>query len=312
MHKTRAKSLPAVTPHYYQSSNRVGAGILFWLPVVGGGGAAVLGFVYAFLAGLCHEMDGSIWRFVVLPLIVLPVFAALLGAVGWCVCQLGKVRRRRLRLPIALCAGAMGLYAAWDIYLNLGTGRKLLHPQWMGPVGLWRHMCALAADEGQWSWIPWGLEAVAIFGVIAAFMKGVDTEIPFCEKCGRWADDVLLLELNDGPCDVVAAQLAAGQIDGLRALGPRPTAERRFLRVRVLQCPCGAIRFVTVERVSVTPGEESRVTFRSRLPGHDSTLRFDPGSPSSEDAKSVVANLEIDFETQRKLEDFRVELLKME
>jgi hypothetical protein len=315
MHKPHAKSPPAVAPHYYQSSNRVGAGTLFWLPVVGGGGAAVLGSVYAFLAYLCSDAAAtSIWRIVVLPFIVLPFFAALLAGLGWCVCQLGKVRRRPLRLPIAFCVGAMGLYAAWNVYLNFGTGLTIsgMLTHWMGPAQLWRGMRGLAAERGLWSWINWGVEAVAIFGLIFAFVKSQDSEIPFCEKCGRWTGEALKLELNPWPPDALAQQLARGDVDGLRRLGPRPTAERDFVRVRVLQCPCGASRFVTVERVKVTPGEESGATFRASLPGHGSTLHFDPGSPDSEDVSPVVANLEVDFETQRKLEDLRAELLKTE
>src|SRR5438445_7896548 len=100
MKKASAPPLPAVTPHYYRSSNRVGAGILFWLPVVGGIGAAVLGSVYAFLAYFCFILDAPVWRILIPPLFVLPLFAVLLAVLGWIVCQLGKVRNWPMRLPI--------------------------------------------------------------------------------------------------------------------------------------------------------------------------------------------------------------------
>lgn len=304
MGKTHAKNPPAITPKYYHSSDRVGAGLLFWLPVVGGGGAGLLGFIYAFIAYLLYTLEESGWL-----IVVVPFFAVALTGVGWCVCQLGKVRRWRLRLPVALCVGAMGLYAAWDVYLNFAAERKIFDA--VGPVRLWHDMRGLAADRGPLNWIGWALEAATVSGFIVYLLRSNDAEIPFCEKCGSWTGDALTLELNSGPCDALAMQLAGGQVDGLRALGLKTDSARRFVRVRMMVCPCGSSRFVSVERVSTTPGKKGGWKFGPTYSGdRRKSLHYDFGTASEEAVGPIVSNLEIDFETQRKLEDLRTELRK--
>src|SRR5436305_114580 len=94
---------PPPSPRYYHSTDRVGAGLFLWLALVGGIGASALGAVYAFIALVLHEIDESSWL-----IVVTPFFAVGLVMLGRWACQLGEVRRRRLRLPITLFVGAIG------------------------------------------------------------------------------------------------------------------------------------------------------------------------------------------------------------
>src|SRR4051794_2270943 len=78
-------------PRYYHAADRFGAGLLFYLPFLGVLGSFVLGWVYAFLAGLFQEVESPAWM-----VVVTPMYAAGLALLALGICRLGNVRGRRL------------------------------------------------------------------------------------------------------------------------------------------------------------------------------------------------------------------------
>lgn len=296
-------------PRYYQAAERVGAGLFFWLPFLGVAGAAVLGAIYAFFEYLIGEvMEERGWLFW-LP----PLFALGLAATAQLICRLGKVRMRRLRKPIALLVGALGFYASWQIYLNCGNADSFtsIFTSWTrSPLGLVRAVVELAAYRGWSSWFWWSLEAVTLYLFIVYFTGELDSEIPFCERCGEWTKEVSSFEMNDKGIDSAAEQLMRGRLEGLATLGRRNQVSDSYALVRVSQCPCLASRYVCIERASIKPGTKGKWHFGRYTPGGGSTFHYHFGTGKSTEFTPIITNMEIDDEIQQKLSALELNLIK--
>ncbi len=297
---------PAAGPTFYRSSDRVGARLWLVLPLVGGGVGAVLGGIYAFLAGLVTQVFESPAWFVVLT----PLFGAALAMAGQWVCDLGQVRRRRLRLPLTLVVGGLGLYASWHFYLNILDLRGVFDPPptWtMTPAHLARGLAQLAASQGWFSWLGWLAEAAVVFGMIAYLVRSVDVEVPFCERCGKWTSEAFHFELDASAAEAAAERLRRGDAAGLATLRARKTGDHFYALVRVFRCPCGASRFVSVDRAKFVPGKSAGLRSASFRPGHRE-LYLDPGSFDDTEFTPVLANEVIDEKVEQQLDAVRARL----
>ncbi len=295
---------PPSAPAYYRATDRVSPRLWVVLPLVGGGVAAALGTLYAFLCGLVTQVFESPSLFA----IVTPLFGAALALGGQGVCYLGQVRRRRWRLPIALVVGVLGLYAGWHAYLNLVDVSGVFDPapSWtMSPLRLAHALGQFVLNEGVLG--PFGvlLEAAVVLGMITFLTRSLDVEVPFCERCGKWTSEAFQLELAGGNEERAAERLKRGDPEGLAKLPRRKPGESFYGVVRVFRCPCGASRFVSVDRAKVTRGRRSGVKYSPILPGGRPRLQFDPGSGDTTDLTPVLANLVIDERAEQALEAVR-------
>ena len=296
-------------PRYYRAAERVGASLFFWLPVLGIAGAVVLGSIYAFFEYLIGEaLEERGWLFW-LP----PLFAFGLALTAHLICRLGKVRMRRLRKPIALFVGALGFYAAWQIYLNCGNADSFaaIFTTWTrSPLALVRAVVGLAAERGWTSWFWWSLEAVTLYLFIVYFTGELYSETPFCEKCERWTKEVSSFELNDKKIYSAVEQLKHGRAEALEKLGRRNPSSDTYAQVRVLRCPCLASRYVCLEQANIKPGTKGKWHFGRYTPGGSSTFHYHFGTFKSTEFTPLITNLEIDDQMQQKLSALELDLIK--
>lgn len=274
------------------------------LPVLGGGAAAALGTAYSFLSYLIAHVFEAPAALIV----VTPMFGAVLAWTAQRVCNLGKVRRRRLRVPIALFVAAMGLYASWHAYLNVSELRVFdPPPSWgMSPAQLVRGIHQLAEAQGASSWFWWLVEASTVFGMVLYLMRSADPEVPFCERCGTWTAEALHFELSERTGHRAAERLRAGDAAALGELEPRESGSSEYTLVRVFQCPCGASRYVCVDHATVTPGKPGGL--RTWSAGGRQELYFDIGSGRTVDFSPVLTNMVIDERQEQQLEAVRAHI----
>ncbi len=294
-------------PKYYRATDRYSASLWVVLPVVGGALAVVLGTAYAFVAYLIVHVFESPAGLV----IATPLFGAALAVAARPVCKLAKVRARRIRLPVALVIGVLGLYAHWHVYLNFAAELHVFAPppSWaMSPGHLLRAMSQLADSEGATSWLWWSIEAATVVGMIAYLMRAADPEIPFCEQCGEWTELALTLALADGTESSVIEKLEQGDAAALGDLRPGTHSSTPYVQVRVLACPCGASRFVCVDRITTSYGKRGGVRYSPRAIGAASSLHFDLPDPDTTELHPIITNLVIDEAQQQQLVDARSRL----
>ena len=291
---------PRAAPKYYRASGRYSPSLWVLLPLVGGALAAVLGTAYAFVAYLIAHVIESPSGLV----IAAPLFGAALAVAGKSVCKLAKVRGRRIRLPVALIIGVMGLYAHWHAYLNFAAELGVFEPPpaWaMSPGNLLRAMSQLAGSEGATSWLWWSLEAAAVVGMIAYLMRAADPETPFCERCEQWTKLVLTFMLADGTEHTAAEKLLRGDAAALADLHPDTHRSSPYVLVRVFQCPCGASRYVCVDRVTTTYGKRGGLRSSPRAIGARPSIHLGLPDPDTTNLEPIVANLAIDEAQQQQL-----------
>jgi hypothetical protein len=297
------------SPRYYHAADRISITLALWLPLVGGLIALAAGTVYAFLAFLVHELDEPSWIVLVTPFFAVP----LVWAATW-ICQLSEVRSRRFRLPIALCVGVMGLYAAWHAYLNFASDPNVFAPlpAWrMSPPRLWHAMRQLAAYRGASSWLLWLFEAATVLGFIVYLRSDEgDPEVPFCEQCRHWTSDALWFQLADGSNAQAIEAIQERDMAKLQSLGPRKSGAQSCFQVRVLLCPCQASRYVSLERVTTKPGTSSALRYGSITPGGRPKVHFNFGSGKSNKIQHLITNMEIDQQMQERLEKVHDHLKK--
>lgn len=303
-HRSGKPAAPAAEPKFYQASNRVGPELFIWLPVVGGVGTVVLGSAYAFLAVFLRVIEKQGWL-----IVVTPMFAAVVGPLGQWVCQLGHVRRRSFRMPIVYVVTGMVLYWSWHAYLNFDRGElSTVQVTWhMSPITLVRAIVDLARERGFWAVVGWVLEAATIVGFVAWGMRGLDPEVPFCEQCGHWTSNSFALKYADGTYDPVFDRLKQGHVEDLPRLGRWAPNMLTFTQVRVMECPCHASRYLTIERVKITPGKSGKGLYlrRRRTARVNWTLDYDIGTFDEAEQTPILENMQLDEPLLKQLQAIR-------
>ena len=292
-----ATTIPSLTsnepppPRYYRGAARFGNLFLPTLAVAGVTGAVLLGVVYGFFAFLANVCE-----FPYILIVGLGFFAAGLIPVSLLVCQIGKVRWRRLRLYVHFCVAVIGFYVAWVAYINFlsGSGQFSEEPVWlMQPIQIWHGLSDLADNRSAWCWVGWLMEPAMLFGLTFHLVKRVDTEIPFCEECDHWCEEIIQLELSDEPPSPIN-DILRGNFDCLSKIRPRTTHTHGCLRIRVHQCPCHASRFLSVAKVRVKPGKTAGYRRQGAAGGRYGRMIWQKATAATESATDIVTNLVID------------------
>lgn len=255
-------------PTYYRASQRISPQL--WLALlVGVGGAGVLGLGFGYAATWITELfDAG-----ALLILVTPFFGAALAFVTLQVVNRGKLRQPRLRLPLALVIGAVGLVATW--YAQEGLG-------WFGRI----------------------VEAAIVLGMVAYLIR-IDVEVPFCESCGAWTSEQFSLELADAALPDVAAKLAAGDVAALAGVAAPASDAIHYGVARVYACPCGQSRYLSLDRATIRPGRSRGFRYRPLSIGGRPRMHYDLGRGASTDLTPMVTNLAIDPAADAALRDAR-------
>jgi hypothetical protein len=294
---------------YYQASEQIGAGLFLWLPLLGIFGAITLGGIYAFFEYLVGEvLDERDWVFW-MPF----VFALALALTANLICRLGKVRRGRLRKPIALLVAALGLYASWHIYILFANDLHIFdtEPSWlMSPLSLVRRILELARYRGWSSWLEWTAEAATIYLMCSYLIGELDSKLPFCEHCKGWAEDTFSHEFDDENIWTAVEQLKAGHIEALANLRPRRASRDSYALARVLRCPCFQSWYLCLDSAKIKSGTKGSLHFSPNAIGAKPSWHYHFGSAQSTDFKPVITNLYLNNQMQQTLSALKLSLIK--
>jgi hypothetical protein len=286
-------------PTLYRASNVLDPRVWFIVPVVGGGAAALIAVVYAFIGCLITQVfeQGSLF------IIVTPMFGAALAYAGQGVANLAHVRPRGQRRVVAVIVALMGLYAAWQAYIVLLDAQFVPPVSWtMSPMRLLHAMHQLAAEHPIQSYFCWLLEAATVIGMVVYLMKSVDLETPFCETCKQWSREVASFEIPSEQINAAISKLEAGDAAAVVGMRGKDKDRDSYGVVRVYRCPCGESRHASVFRATVSRGRKGGVKYSPILIGGRPKLHYDLGSSDMTDLVPQLENMAIDEATEKQLE----------
>ena len=248
-----ASPLLATGPYYRPSGRFSILGLLMML-VLGGASGVALGAAYGFLTFYNP--------FVYVNFLATVFFGACMGLAAAVGIKHGKVRSRFVATVTGMAVGGVGLYASW-VFWTYAFLTSVDQSAWVvDPLGLW-YVISQVAEVGIWGildftptglllYLVWGIEAFLIVGT-CAIVCTIHADEPFCEQCGRWAENVYK-GLRLGPSrdpDALRTQLEAGIVTRLGELRPPAMAARTD--VSLSACPsCQKIGFLTVEPVEIS------------------------------------------------------------
>jgi hypothetical protein len=247
---------------YYRHSGRIGPLGLVFMPVLGLGASAVLGGIYGFAIFYMPS--------VYLSAILTILFGAGVGVpVGWGA-KIGKVRNTAVAAAFGAIAGALAVYFAWVSWIAAVTGGSTS----LEPGVLWQAAQKIAA-KGAWSMLGvtptglglyavWALEALVIVSVSTLMAASAVFQLPFCERCRRWAKAHARLPRLAAAADAsdLRLQLESGNTDALKELGKAAPQADQFTELELHSCAkCKNLHVLTAKTVTVArdrKGKESR------------------------------------------------------
>jgi hypothetical protein len=224
----------------------------------GGGAAALLAVVYAFLQAYNP--------FIYINFLATLGFAYAMGYAATFGARLGKLRSPLWGVALGLLVGFVGLYVTWVAYiyaltLRSGTGFWIFDPVRLANV------IGLLAQKGAWSmfgvkptgavlYILWAVEAVVLVGGPVWILRGATAE-PYCDACDKWTEEQHVGTF--GACTdpaLLRQKLETRQFQHLARLQNDPL---RCTAVVLHQCPeCSEKVYLTVQRITVVPTEDGQ------------------------------------------------------
>lgn len=270
---------------YYQHSGKIGMGgvigILLAVPVL----TAVLGFIYGF----------AIWY---IPFIYLNFFITIgfgfgSGFVAGMMGYWGKIRNKSFMLLMGLLTGLLAEYFGWVFWIYAASEQEVLT---FAPGEIFYFLGQLT-DTGVWSIFGatptggvlitiWIVEALIIIGAATIAAISPTADVPYCEDCDKWTDEVpvtgAIQSLDDNQALVNA--LEQGNTDLLKYLRPVPADQQKALQVHLSNCPnCENSWFLKIE---------------------EKTRKYNKKNEIEEDAEDLVLNLSIHAQIAHDLRDW--------
>lgn len=173
----------------YKPSGNWGVQTTIWYVVLT---VILCGAAYAYQYGIETFPHGKVRGMLLL------IFAGAAGLAGYATARMGNCRSPSFAVLAACLGGAAALlyshYLAYEHFVaarNMPSGSMSIHDyvNERARTGMQIGRRAGSRLRGVWVYIAWGVEAAAV--LIAAAWAGRDcATTPFCEKCGKWADEV--------------------------------------------------------------------------------------------------------------------------
>ena len=228
----------------YQHSGKVGFAPVL-LPLAGIPLLLILALVYAYI-NVYNPIGGYITFLIILG------YAFACGFVVAALLKFGKCRSKTFCFIGAGIAAFLSLYFAWAFFLyalahRVGFMEVGMLDLLLNPFAVWAVINEInatgwftikgATPSGIFLWFLWGIEAVAIFLVVAAVGNGAIEDEMFCEKCNAWCDVSETRHLK------IPEQLASSKASDINALTLRSleaaenSTTRPAIQAELIKCP---------------------------------------------------------------------------
>ena len=250
-----------MTHDYYKHSGAFSAMGPVTIIAFGTIGTVILGLIYSYATSY-------------IPFIYLNILLTLglgfgVGIVVGIGGKIGKVRNTSIMVLFGVIFGLFAEYVQWVFWILAESKQQIFI---FNPVDIFYTIQYLAV-EGVWSlrgftptggvlYFIWFLEAAIIIVISTLISGSFVKDIPFCEKCDKWADNSEVLAPLDFPDnnEELKSHLEQGDFSALPLLGIATPESNRFITVKLQCCAeCKEFYLISVSSTIVTKnnkGEE--------------------------------------------------------